>query len=217
MHCSLHGIVKIASKMGISTIQSYQGSKIFEALGISESVIERVFYRIRSAVWAVSTLDDIAKTQHDACTRVPLTRCDLGMDDVTLAVWAGTRNAAVRKNTCTIRETIHLLQQATWTGRLRICSSSIPPCVNAEEPAHHAPQHAGLQLRRGRRHSYGGSGERRIHREVALRPVRCLTVPFPRKPMSALAIAMNRLGGKSNTGEGGESAGTSGYRRQRCR
>ena len=39
----LHGIVKIASKMGISTIQSYQGSKIFEAIGISKEVIENYF------------------------------------------------------------------------------------------------------------------------------------------------------------------------------
>ncbi|MCQ5105841.1 glutamate synthase central domain-containing protein, partial [Eggerthella lenta] len=39
----LHGIVKIASKMGISTIQSYQGSKIFEAIGISEEVIGKYF------------------------------------------------------------------------------------------------------------------------------------------------------------------------------
>ena len=39
----LHGIVKIASKMGISTIQSYQGSKIFEAIGIDRSVIDKYF------------------------------------------------------------------------------------------------------------------------------------------------------------------------------
>ena len=39
----LHGIVKIASKMGISTIQSYQGSKIFEAIGIDQDVIEKYF------------------------------------------------------------------------------------------------------------------------------------------------------------------------------
>ena len=39
----LHGIVKIASKMGISTIQSYQGSKIFEAIGISQDVIGKYF------------------------------------------------------------------------------------------------------------------------------------------------------------------------------
>ena len=39
----LHGIVKIASKMGISTIQSYQGSKIFEAIGISQEVTNNYF------------------------------------------------------------------------------------------------------------------------------------------------------------------------------
>ena len=42
-HAILSGIVKIASKMGISTIQSYQGSQIFEAIGISEDVIEKYF------------------------------------------------------------------------------------------------------------------------------------------------------------------------------
>ncbi len=41
----LHGIVKIASKMGISTIQSYQGSKIFEAIGIDKEGGRQVFYR----------------------------------------------------------------------------------------------------------------------------------------------------------------------------
>ena len=39
----LQGIVKIASKMGISTLQSYQGSRIFEALGIDKSVIDKYF------------------------------------------------------------------------------------------------------------------------------------------------------------------------------
>ena len=39
----LHGIVKIASKMGISTIQSYQGSQIFEAIGLNAEVIDKYF------------------------------------------------------------------------------------------------------------------------------------------------------------------------------
>ena len=50
MHAILHGIVKIASKMGISTIQSYQGAKIFEAIGISQRSDRQIFYRIPSAV-----------------------------------------------------------------------------------------------------------------------------------------------------------------------
>ena len=55
----LHGIVKIASKMGISTIQSYQGSKIFEAIGISEEVIGKYFAGTVSRVGGI-TLKDIA-------------------------------------------------------------------------------------------------------------------------------------------------------------
>ena len=55
----LHGIVKIASKMGVSTIQSYQGSQIFEAVGISKEVIDRYFTDTVSRVGGV-TLKDIA-------------------------------------------------------------------------------------------------------------------------------------------------------------
>ena len=54
----LHGIVKIASKMGISTIQSYQGSRIFEAIGISSEVIHKYFSNTVSRVGGI-TLKDI--------------------------------------------------------------------------------------------------------------------------------------------------------------
>ena len=56
----LHGIVKIASKMGISTIQSYQGAKIFEAIGISKEVIDSYFSGTISRVGGI-TIEDIAK------------------------------------------------------------------------------------------------------------------------------------------------------------
>ena len=55
----LQGIVKIASKMGISTIQSYQGSQIFEALGISSDVIDAYFTGTVSRIGGI-TLEDIA-------------------------------------------------------------------------------------------------------------------------------------------------------------
>ncbi len=42
-HAVISGIVKIASKMGISTIQSYQGAKIFEAIGLKECFIDKYF------------------------------------------------------------------------------------------------------------------------------------------------------------------------------
>lgn len=56
----LHGIVKIASKMGISTIQSYQGSKLFEAVGISESVVNKYFRGTVSRIGGI-TLEDISR------------------------------------------------------------------------------------------------------------------------------------------------------------
>ena len=56
----LHGIVKIASKMGISTLQSYQGSQIFEAVGISKKVIDEYFTNTVSRVEGI-TIEDIAE------------------------------------------------------------------------------------------------------------------------------------------------------------
>ena len=56
----IDGIVKIASKMGISTIQSYQGSQIFEAIGISSEVIDKYFTNTVSRVGGI-TLKDIRK------------------------------------------------------------------------------------------------------------------------------------------------------------
>ncbi len=56
----LHGIVKIASKMGISTIQSYQGAKIFEAIGIDKQVIDKYFTNTISRIGGI-TLADIQK------------------------------------------------------------------------------------------------------------------------------------------------------------
>ena len=62
----IDGIVKIASKMGISTIQSYQGSQIFEAIGISKEVIDKYFTNTVSRVGGIS-LKDIA----DRCGCTP--------------------------------------------------------------------------------------------------------------------------------------------------
>ena len=56
----LHGIVKIASKMGISTIQSYQGAKIFEAIGLKEEFINRYFTDTVSRVGGIG-IEEIAQ------------------------------------------------------------------------------------------------------------------------------------------------------------
>lgn len=60
IHACVSGIVKIASKMGISTLQSYNGAQIFEALGISSDVIDKYFTSTPSHIQGIG-LDDIAR------------------------------------------------------------------------------------------------------------------------------------------------------------
>ena len=68
----LHGIVKIASKMGISTIQSYQGSQIFEAIGIDYDVINKYFTNTVCRVGGIGLR--ILKNRWMSCIPKPLTR-----------------------------------------------------------------------------------------------------------------------------------------------
>ena len=71
----IHGIIKIASKMGISTIQSYQGAKIFEAIGL-KSDLSIVILPIQSAVSVESELRRLQKIILHSIQR-PLIRWDL--------------------------------------------------------------------------------------------------------------------------------------------
>ena len=75
----LHGIVKIASKMGISTIQSYQGSQIFEAIGISKDVIDKYFTNTVSRIGGID-IRRYRKAMWIHCIHVHLIRLDLDTD-----------------------------------------------------------------------------------------------------------------------------------------
>ena len=87
-HAIITGIVKIAAKMGISTIQSYQGSKIFEAIGIDKSVIDKYFTNTVSRIGGI-TLQDI---ENDVDELHSAAYDPLGLEtDVTLTARADTR------------------------------------------------------------------------------------------------------------------------------
>ena len=117
----IHGIVKIASKMGISTIQSYQGSQIFEAVGIDESVIEKYFTNTVSRVGGI-TLEDIAR---DADQLHSEAFDPLGLEtDLTLeSVGRHKLRSAGEKHRYN-PQTIHLLQHLR--GEITGCSRNIP-------------------------------------------------------------------------------------------
>ena len=196
----LHGIVKIASKMGISTVQSYQGAQIFEAIGISKEVIDKYFTNTVSRVGGI-TLEDIA---NDVDVLHSTAFDPLGLDvDLTLESVGSHKERSGQEEHLYNPRTIHLLQQAAWTGNYEIFKE-YSHALNEEEQT--------INLRSLIDFNFDENGGIPIDE---VESVDSIVKRFKTGAMSygsisqeaheTLAIAMNRLGGKSNTGEGGES------------
>lgn len=198
--CILHGIVKIASKMGISTIQSYQGSKLFEAVGVSQEVIDEYFTGTVSRVGGI-TLAEIGErveTLHSSAFD-PL---ELGVE-TEVASTGAHKMRSNREEHLYNPETIHLLQKASRTGDYNIYKQ-YANAVHVEG--------RNMQLRDMLEFVFPEDGGISIDE---VEPVESILKRFKTGAMSygsisqeaheTLAIAMNRIGGKSNSGEGGES------------
>ncbi len=194
----LSGIVKIASKMGISTIQSYQGSKMFEAIGISKKVIDEYFTGTVSRVDGI-TLDDIAAAadaQHSKAFD------PLGLPvDLELSAVGRHKFRSQGENHRYNPQTIHMLQLSTREGSYEKFKE-YTEMVDAEKTGY---------LRSLLDFEYPETG-------VPLDEVESeesIMMRFKTGAMSygsiseeahqTLAIAMNHIHGKSNSGEGGES------------
>ena len=196
----LKGIVKIASKMGISTIQSYQGSKIFEAMGISHEVIDKYFTGTVSRVEGI-TLSDINKRSQ----MLHMAAFDpLGLDVGTDVDSIGSHKLrSGREEHLYNPETIHLLQEATRTGDYETFKE-FTTAINAENRT--------MNLRGIIDFNYPKDGGIPIEQ---VESVDSIVKRFKTGAMSygsisqeaheTMAIAMNMLGGKSNSGEGGEA------------
>jgi len=194
----LHGIVKIASKMGISTIQSYQGSKIFEAIGIDSEVIERYFAGTVSRVGGI-TLKDI---ERDMDQLHSMAFDPLGLyNDLTLDSPGHHKLRSGGEEHLYNPATIHLLQESTRRGDYEMFKQ-YTALVNDEESV--------KNLRGLMDFAYPKEG---VPLE-SVEPVESIVTRFKTGAMSygsiskeaheTMAIAMNRLHGKSNSGEGGE-------------
>ena len=196
----LHGIVKIASKMGISTIQSYQGAQIFEAIGICKEVIDKYFTDTVSRIGGI-TLDDIA---NDIDILHSTAFDPLGLDvDLTLESVGSHKERAGQEEHLYNPLTIHLLQEATRTGNYE----------RFKEYTHALDEEGKtIRLRSLMDFKYAADGGVPIEE---VESVESIVKRFKTGAMSygsispeaheTLAVAMNRIGGKSNTGEGGES------------
>lgn len=209
----LHGIVKIASKMGISTIQSYQGSKIFEAIGISENVIEKYFTDTKYCVGSL-TLEDI----QEQVDRLHSTAFDpLGLSvDLTLESRGQHKARGNKEEHLYNPETIHLLQQSAWTGNYELFKQ-YSKAINEKEHC--------MNLRGLLDFKYPEKGipvEEVESVDEIVKRFKTGAMSYgsiSQEAHETLAIAMNRLHGKSNSGEGGESLErllTAGQEKDRC-
>ena len=195
------GVLKVMSKMGVSTIQSYTGAQIFEALGLSKELVDRYFTGTTSRIGGVG-LEAIAasiQARHDH--GYPVDR----RTNAHRTLWTGGEYKWRREAPPHLfdPETVFRLQHATrekrydvfkqYTNRVNDQSSRLmtlrgllefdtvqrtPVPLDEVEPVSEVVK----------RFSTGAMSYGSISREAH----------------ETLAIAMNRLGGKSNTGEGGE-------------
>jgi glutamate synthase (ferredoxin) len=194
----LQGIVKIASKMGISTIQSYQGSKIFEAIGISESVTNEFFPGTVSRVGGI-TLEDIGKA---ADSQHSLAFDPLGLP-VNLELTAAGRHKSRSQgeNHRYNPQTIHMLQLSTRDGNYEKFKE-YTAMADAEETGYLR------SLLEFRFPAEGVPLEEVESEDEIVKRFKTGAMSYgsiSEEAHTALAIAMNHLQGKSNSGEGGES------------
>lgn len=197
-HAILHGIVKIASKMGISTIQSYQGSKIFEAIGIAEDVIQKYFTGTVSRIGGISLEDLSAQTDEQHSKAFD----PLGLEtDLTLSSLGRHKMRSQGEQHRYNPQTIHMLQQATREGDYDKFVA-YTEMVDSEQTGY-------LRSLMDFRFPEHGIDISEVESEEAI-VKRFKTGAMSYGSISeeaheALAIAMNHLHGKSNSGEGGES------------
>jgi len=197
-HGILSSIVKIASKMGISTIQSYQGAKIFEAIGLKEEFINRYFTDTVSRVGGIG-IEEIAQ---DYLARHSQAFDPLGLEvDLTLDSLGQHKSRSCGEEHLYNPRTIHMLQQSTRLGNYEMFKQ-YTDMVN-EEGAH-------INLRGQLDFNYPKKGipiEEVESVDEIVQRFKTGAMSYgsiSKEAHETLAIAMNRLHGKSNSGEGGE-------------
>jgi glutamate synthase domain-containing protein 2/glutamate synthase domain-containing protein 3 len=198
LKANLNGVIKTMAKMGISTIASYRGAQIFEAIGLSQYVIDKYFTKTASRVEGIG-LSTIAKESYlRASSAFEQRGADTELEPGGVYQWRAGGERHLFNPT-----TIHKLQKATRLGDYAVFReySSVIDDQSRE-----------MFTLRGLMEFKFDENKSVPIEEVE--SVESIVKRFKTGAMSygsiskeaheSLAIAMNRLGGKSNTGEGGE-------------
>ncbi len=192
------GLLKVMSKMGISTLQSYQGAQCFEVIGLNRSTVEKYFTGTSSRIEGVG-LDVIAREarlRHEVAFR-PVTESETDLESggnyhfrvggeyhlFNPATISKLQHAVRNRNYETYKEYTELInnqnrQLCTLRGLMKLKKAASPLALEEVEPAEEIVK----------RFATGAMSYGSISKEAH----------------ETLAIAMNRIGGRSNTGEGGE-------------
>ena len=196
----LKGIVKIAAKMGISTLQSYQGAQIFEAIGISKEVIDTYFTNTISEVEGI-TLEDIEKDliyHHDRAYDPLGLTTDTSLDSIG---FHKLRKGDGKEDHLYSPETIVKLQRATQTNDYDLFKEYSNE-LNSNRQKHHLRSQLHFKKTRNSIPLSEVESEYEIVKRFKTGAMSYGSIS--EEAHTCMAIAMNRLGGKSNSGEGGE-------------
>ena len=200
LKANLSGVIKTMSKMGISTVASYRGAQIFEAIGLNQSLIDEFFCNTSSRVEGVGidTLSAEACNRHRFAFAPRSDERSLPLDPGGIYQWRANGEKHLFNPT-----TIHKLQKSTRLGDFDVFKE-YSDAVN--------DQSKDLYTLRGlMEFKYDESQAIPLEEvEDASEIVKRFKTgamsygSISKEAHESLAIAMNRLGGKSNTGEGGE-------------
>jgi len=192
------GLLKVFSKMGISTLQSYQGAQIFEIIGLDKAVVDTCFTGATSRIEGMG-LDEIAKEtlakHYFAFSRkeVPVDRLSVG------GFYQWKRKGEFHLFN---PQTIHLLQYSTKMNDYGVFKKYSKSVNDQAEKA--VTLRSLFKFKRNRPAISIDEVEpaENIYKRFATGAMSFGSISW--EAHTTLAIAMNRLGGKSNTGEGGE-------------
>ncbi|HEV2394381.1 MAG TPA: glutamate synthase large subunit [Verrucomicrobiae bacterium] len=199
LKAAVKGVVKVISKMGISTIQSYWGAQIFEAVGLKKEFVDKYF------TWTPSRIEGVGieVIAQEVLLRHKRAFPDRSVNGHVLETGGQYQWRESGEYHLFNPQTIHKLQAAVRTGSYKVFKD-YSALVN-EQSKNHCTLRGLLDLKKSKP----------IPIEE-VEPVETIMKRFKSGAMSygsisqeaheTLAIAMNRIGGKSNTGEGGEDA-----------
>ena len=192
------GLLKVFSKMGISTLQSYQGAQIFEIIGLNKQVVDKYFSGTTSRIEGMG-LDEIAR-ETLAKHFFAFSRKDIPVDRLPEGgIYQWKRKGEFHLFN---PQTIHLLQYATrmndytvFKKYSRLINDQSEKAATLRSLFRFKPNRPSVPLEEV-------EPAENIYRRFATGAMSFGSISW--EAHTTLAIAMNRLGGKSNTGEGGE-------------